>query len=236
MLEKGQTEQVEDIQLEAKSIQMNKSELRKEIRNRKRQFSQAQLGELSLSAISQLRNHPKVKAAHTLLLYYSLPDEVNTHEWIDELVAEGKQVLLPVVVDDAHMILREYTGKNDLAEGSFHILEPIGKLYPESRYPEIEVAIIPGMSFDNEGHRLGRGKGYYDRFLEKQSQEKTSKTRYQKEDSKVHYQKEASKAVHKKGLSSPLYKIGVCFGFQKEPSIPFESHDVAMDEVITTKS
>ncbi len=187
---------------------MNKSELRKEIRNRKRQFSQVQLGELSLSAISQLRNHPKVKAAHTLLLYYSLPDEVNTHEWIDELVAEGKQVLLPVVVGDANMILREYTGKHDLAEGSFHIQEPVGKLYPESRYGEIEVAIIPGMSFDDEGHRLGRGKGYYDRFLKKQSQI---------------------------GTSRALYKIGVCFGFQKEPSIPFESHDIVMDEVIATQ-
>ena len=144
---------------------MNKSELRKEIRNRKRQFSQAQLGELSLSVISQLREHPKVKAAHTLLLYYSLPDEVNTHEWIDELVAQGKQVILPVVVDNENMILREYTGRQDLAEGSFHIQEPIGKPFPREKYQELEVGIIPGMSFDDKGNRLGRGKGYYDRFL-----------------------------------------------------------------------
>lgn len=102
---------------------MNKQELRKEIRNRKRQFTQDQLGELSLSAISKLRKHPKVRAAHTLLLYYSLPDEVNTHEWIDELVAEGKRVLLPVVVNDKDMVIREYTGKHDLAEGSFHIMD-----------------------------------------------------------------------------------------------------------------
>lgn len=146
---------------------MNKSELRKEIRNRKRQFTQAQLGELSLSVISQLRNHQKVREAHTLLLYYSLPDEVNTHEWIDELVKEGKTVLLPVVTDEENMILREYTGKHDLSEGSYHIMEPIGKLFPEERYGEIEVGIIPGMSFDEDGHRLGRGKGYYDRFLGK---------------------------------------------------------------------
>lgn len=190
---------------------MNKAELRKEIRNRKRQFSQAQLGELSLSAISQLRNHPKVKAAHTLLLYYSLPDEVNTHEWLDELVAESKHVLLPVVVDEENMILREYTGKQDLAEGSFHIMEPIGRLFSESRYHEIEVGIIPGMSFDAEGHRLGRGKGYYDRFLEKF----------------VVPQDNLKKSC------PTLYKIGVCFGFQKLNEIPFESHDIVMDEVVT---
>lgn len=179
---------------------MNKSELRKEIRNRKRQFTQEQLGELSLSAISQLRNHPKIKNAHTLLLYYSLPDEVNTHEWIDELAALGKRVILPVVIDDENMILREHTGKQDLAEGSFHILEPIGKLFPKERYGEIEVGIIPGMSFDTQGNRLGRGKGYYDRFL-----------------SQV----------------SSLYKIGVCFDFQKEPSIPAEATDIRMDEVVS---
>ena len=200
-------------------MEMNKQELRKEIRKRKRQYSQALLGELSLSAISALRNHPKVREAKTILLYDSLPDEVNTHEWMDELVAEGKQVLLPVVVDDENMILRAYTGRHDLAEGSFHIMEPIGKVFPEERYPEIEVAIIPGMSFDDQGHRLGRGKGYYDRFLEKiQSQiEELSK--------------ESNKESYKKS-NKELYKIGVCFGFQKEKSIPSESHDIVMDEVI----
>lgn len=201
---------------------MDKQELRKEIRNRKRQFSQDQLGELSLSAISKLRKHPKVMAAHTLLLYYSLPDEVNTHEWIDELVAEGKRVLLPVVVNDKDMVIREYTGKHDLAEGSFHIMEPIGKLFPEEKYPEIEVAIIPGMSFDVTGHRLGRGKGYYDRFLTKLRGMEVDKsgTEVDKSD------------TEDKNLGTEVYKIGVCFGFQKLQEIPFESHDILMNEVI----
>lgn len=194
---------------------MDKQELRKEIRNRKRQFTQDQLGELSLSAISKLRKHPKVMSAHTLLLYYSLPDEVNTHEWIDELVAEGKRVLLPVVVNDQDMVIREYAGKHDLAEGSFHIMEPIGKLFPEEKYPEIEVAIIPGMSFDDAGHRLGRGKGYYDRFLAKLRGT------------------EGNNSERREADGTEVYKIGICFGFQKLQEIPFESHDILMDEVTT---
>lgn len=201
---------------------MDKQELRKEIRNRKRQFTQDQLGELSLSVISQLRKHPKVRAAHTLLLYYSLPDEVNTHEWIDELVTERKRVLLPVVVNDKDMVIREYTGKHDLAEGSFHIMEPIGKLFPEEKYPEIEVAIIPGMSFDDDGHRLGRGKGYYDRFLTK-----LRGTEVDKSDTEVD-----KSDTEDKNLGTEVYKIGVCFGFQKLQEIPFESHDILMNEVI----
>ena len=144
---------------------MDKAEIRKTIRDRKRQYSSSQLEELSLSVLSRLNQEPHLRDAHTVLLYYSLPDEVNTHDYIDQLVAAGKRVLLPVVVDQENMIIREYSGQQDLREGAFHILEPIGKLFPPERYPEIELAIIPGMSFDKKGNRLGRGKGYYDRFL-----------------------------------------------------------------------
>lgn len=197
---------------------MNKQEIRIQIRNRKRQFTQEQLGELSLSIISNLRNHPKVKAAQTILLYYSLPDEVNTHQWIDELVKEGKKVLLPAVIDDENMILREYTGQHDLKEGNFHIMEPTGKIFTEDKYNEIEVGIIPGMSFDEKLHRLGRGKGYYDRFLKKIETKK-----------KTIAKNETHSSTH-----PSLYKIGVCFEFQKEPLIPTDEHDIPMDEVITS--
>ncbi len=144
---------------------MLKSELRKIIRDRKRQFTQQQLDELSLDIIRRLLDHPKVKQAHTILLYYSLPDEVNTHQVIEELVKQDKVVLLPKVIDGENMEIRKYTGIQDLALGSYNIMEPTGELY--THYSTIETAIIPGMSFDRNNNRLGRGKGYYDRFLTK---------------------------------------------------------------------
>ena len=146
---------------------MNKKELRKIIKDRKRQYSSSQLEELSLSVLSRLADQESFRKAKIILMYYSLPDEVNTHTFIDEMIALGKTVLLPVVKDSENMEIREYSGRKDLTEGSFHIMEPIGKLFPPERYKEIEVGVIPGISFDVKGNRLGRGKGYYDRFLKK---------------------------------------------------------------------
>ncbi len=147
---------------------MNKTELRKEIRNRKRQYTQEQLQALSAPIIDRLRHHPKIVAAKTVMLYHSLPDEVFTHTFVDEMVKAGKDVLLPVVISETEMEIRRYTGAKDMAMSSFHILEPIGELFTD--YDSIEFIAVPGMSFDADRNRLGRGKGYYDRFLKQTEQ------------------------------------------------------------------
>lgn len=144
---------------------MDKKELRKYIRERKRQFSGEALDELSLSVMSRLLAHEAVIGARTILMYYSLPDEVNTHEAVCQLAASGKRVLLPRVVDNENMEIRVFESPDDLCKGSFNIMEPAGSLFVD--YDEIDVAVIPGMSFDSSNNRLGRGKGYYDRFLSK---------------------------------------------------------------------
>ena len=142
---------------------MLKSELRQHIRMLKRQFTQEKLRKLSSPIIQRLMVNPNVAAAHTILMYYSLDDEVYTHDAIDFFVQKGKTVLLPTCINENDMELRCYTGVSDLQGGFFNIMEPIGEIF--SDYKSIDVAVIPGMSFDGRGNRLGRGKGYYDRFL-----------------------------------------------------------------------
>ena len=144
-----------------RKLLMLKKELRQHIREIKRQFSQQQLEELSLPIIARLKS--RLTNAKIILAYYSLPDEVDTRQLLDDLVAEGKTVLLPKVIDDENMEIRRYTGRQDLEEGILHLMEPIGE--PLTDYEDIDIVVVPGLAFDAEGHRLGRGRGYYDRFL-----------------------------------------------------------------------
>lgn len=140
---------------------MRKSELRQQMRQIKRQFSLQQLEELSLPIVARLKD--RVKDAQTVVAYFPLPDEVDIRPLLDDLVAEGKTVLLPKVIDSETMELRRYTDIHDLCEGAFHIMEPVGETYTD--HTQIDVILVPGLAFDAARRRLGRGRGYYDRFL-----------------------------------------------------------------------
>lgn len=134
-----------------------KQELRQYIRELKNSHKQ------DGSPESALLLHPRIAASQTILAYSALPDEPPTQQLIDQLVNQGKTVLLPRVVSDTDMELRRYNSPADLQKGAFGIMEPAGERFTD--YDAIGVAIVPGMAFDAAGHRLGRGKGYYDRFL-----------------------------------------------------------------------
>ena len=139
----------------ARNGALTKPLLRQQMRDAKRQH-QEQLSAMSAEVVSKLllrMNHPQV-----LMAYWPLPDEVDIRPLIKHLVAEGCTVLLPKVLDDERMELRRYASEADLAEGAFHIMEPVGEPYNED--DQIQVALVPGMAFDAAGHRLGRGRGY----------------------------------------------------------------------------
>lgn len=111
--------------------------------------------------MARLEAHPAFRQAQTVLLYHSLKDEVQTHAFIEKW-SRQKRIILPVVA--GHVLeLRIYTGPGDLSIGSYGIAEPTGELFTD--YVSIDLAVIPGVAFDLAGHRLGRGKGYYDKLL-----------------------------------------------------------------------
>ena len=140
---------------------LNKGQLRQMVRQRKREFSQRQLAELSLAVIGRLKAEPHFANAKTVMLYCALPDEVDTMPLLRD--TQGKTILLPKVTGETTMETRLYETEKDLVEGAFNIMEPQGPLFTD--YGKIDVVVVPGMAFDKKGNRLGRGKGYYDRFL-----------------------------------------------------------------------
>lgn len=143
---------------------MTKHELRCSIRKQKKQYSAAQLAAMSEEITDRVLASAIWQEAGTLLLYHPLPDEVDVCRLIRLASAEGKRVLLPVCNGD-NLELRIYVGEASLCPGAFGIMEPTGPLFPSRHYNQIRLALIPGMAFDKAGHRLGRGKGYYDRLL-----------------------------------------------------------------------
>lgn len=138
-----------------------KTEIRKYINSIKKKYDLLSLQKLSDKILLKLEISDDFCAAKTILMYYSLKDEVQTHDFIDKW-KNKKTILLPVVRADK-LELHIYAGKENLVNGAFHISEPKGTTFTD--YKKIDLAIIPGIAFDNSGNRLGRGKGYYDRFL-----------------------------------------------------------------------
>lgn len=146
---------------------ISKQELRRHIREQKKHLLTSQRSSQSENICQLLFNHINKSNARTVLLYSSLPDEVDICILTDKLKTSGIKVLMPVICG-SDLELRVFDGENNMRrEPSFGILEPQGSLFLD--YLSIDVAIVPGMAFDMSGNRLGRGKGYYDRLLSRLS-------------------------------------------------------------------
>lgn len=120
------------------------------------------------SAITQkFLSTAEYMSAHNILLYSSMPDEVDTTE-ILKAAFQSKHVYLPITNTETKEIgLGDAQSFDELTIGSYGILEPISKT---STMPDsLDLVVVPGRAFDEAGHRLGRGGGYYDKFLPKVS-------------------------------------------------------------------
>ncbi len=138
---------------------MEKKELRAHIKALKKQHTKEQLLEQSERILAQLEQHPDFVKAETVMLYNALPDEVQTLAFLEKWHLR-KKIILPTVVGD-DIIPVEYARETTFAVGDFNILEPQNEPYTGG----FDLIIVPGVAFDRQGNRLGRGKGYYDRFL-----------------------------------------------------------------------
>lgn len=143
-------------------MMIEKKEIRKQIKEIKSRYALDEKKKMSRSIWDQLEKDPSFEQAEVVLLYWSMDDEVYTHDFVCKW-ADKKVILLPCVKGDI-LELRMFKGVDSLAPGeSFGILEPQGELYTD--YSSINLIVVPGVAFDAQGNRLGRGRGYYDRIL-----------------------------------------------------------------------
>jgi 5-formyltetrahydrofolate cyclo-ligase len=138
-----------------------KKQLRAYVRDQARKVGGDERAKISAEIVSRIEASPQFRNAGVVALYRSLPDEVHLEELLRRWVGV-KRLALPHTASGA-MFFREYTGEDNLVTGEFGIEEPSeGEVISPQ---DIDLMIVPGVAFDRGGHRLGRGGGYYDRFL-----------------------------------------------------------------------
>lgn len=110
---------------------------------------------------------PELRRARTVMLYVSVDKEPATLALIGKLLQEGKEVCLPRIADKRSLEARRIKSLDALVPGVFGIPEPADDdgLCPVIPPREIDLALLPCAACDASCNRLGRGAGYYDRFL-----------------------------------------------------------------------
>lgn len=143
-------------------IKVEKKELRKLVRELKKSASGLQMAKESAWLVRQICELDLFRSANTVFAYWPMQDEVDIRPLIKEWYGL-KRFVLPKIVGD-QLELRCFEGEDKLVVGPhFGILEPAGEFFTD--FESIDLAIVPGAAFDNLGHRMGHGKGYYDRLL-----------------------------------------------------------------------
>ena len=149
----------------AETTNTNKTQIRKQLRETLAAMSEADRHAKSVSAASLISASPEFAAARVVMLYLSSAQEVDTAPIVLRAWQAGKTVVVPKVSwDQRRMLPVEITSlTTGLTTTGQNIREPIaGKPVPVDF---IDLVIVPGLGFTPKGYRIGRGMGFYDRFL-----------------------------------------------------------------------
>jgi len=141
-------------------INKEKKEIRSQIQLLKLRLSEEEKNREAQAVFDKIESLPEFQAANSILMYWSTNSELPTHDIIKKWIAQ-KFIVLPSIAGKK-LVLKRFISVDKLVQKSLGIWEPdltdifIGK---------IDLVIVPGVAFDLNKNRLGRGKGYYDRFF-----------------------------------------------------------------------
>ncbi|ANS73411.1 hypothetical protein AWM70_01460 [Paenibacillus yonginensis] len=146
----------------------------------------------------------------TLFTYLSFKDELSTKPLVESCLQQGDKVLVPRVTKGGKLSVHGFEGWAALKPGVWGIPEPDADspVWPEERYGDIDVVIVPGLVYDLQGGRIGYGGGYYDRFAQQLKQAADGRT------------------------GRTLF-VSLMFEEQLVRQVPAEAHDLSLDVLIT---
>ena len=179
-----------------------KHKVRSEMCSKLASCSQLEKSRKSAIIKKLLFNEEEFKRSKVVMFYVSLKDEVDTLAMVDEALAMGKRVCVPVIIMEEKRLIagQIHNRQQDLERQHFGIFEPRPGKVKEVPLDDIDLVVVPGVAFDKKNVRLGRGHGYYDRFLS--------------------------------GLPKKTVTFGLAFDFQVIDSLPRDSHDVPVFKTI----
>ena len=151
-----------------------KEQIRKKILSQLSSQSKKKALKKSKAVKKKLFSCNEFKKANFVMLYASKDEEVSTCEIIDEALRMGKRVALPLCTSQKTITAKQISDrKRDLERGTYGIWQP-RKCQKDANLKEIDLVVVPAVAFDKKNVRLGRGKGYYDKFLSKSARNKYS--------------------------------------------------------------
>ena len=178
----------------------SKEELRESLRERLGALPAEEIAWKSYMICDWIQQLPVWKEAKIVGLFASLPTEPVMEFLWDDLRENRKKVCYPKV-NGENLSLILVNDPTELVVSRWQLREPVMREPNLQAVEKIDLLLVPGLAFSTGGMRLGRGGGFYDRLLARESVR--------------------------------AYKLGVCFDMQAFPDLPVESHDIAVDAVVT---
>lgn len=147
-------------------VQQRKKKIRETILDLLRNQKEEERFGNSLTILDRLWMTPEFKKAKTILFYASFDGEVETFEMMMRAKEIGKKIALPTIIREQKIFVPTLIDNfATLEDGPYGIKQPPYDNHRLLAAENLDLCVVPGVAFDKKNYRLGRGAGYYDRFL-----------------------------------------------------------------------
>ncbi len=143
-------------------VNQQKTETRKILKSTRASIPETTRMDAANSITEQILRLNEIRDARTIFIYISYASEVHTHALIKALLAAGKTLAVPKIINSDYMQAETFSSWEDLVPGELGILTPTDSTPCNGPF---DVAITPGLGFTLSGQRMGFGRGYYDKWF-----------------------------------------------------------------------